>query len=526
MTTGSDRTRPFGPSHSVVATAATVLFAAVIGLFVAWPAARLLVTAFDASATSEVFGSRRTWRIIGFTLGQAALSTAVTLVAALPGAWLLGRHRFRGRALVGAIWSAPFALPAVVVGSALLAVLPESSERSLPSIVAAHVLFNVGMVARALGLAWEQSDERLEQVAATLGARPARRMALMARILAPHIASLAGLVMALCLTSFAIIQMLGGPRVQSIETEIHRQTFQNLRIDRAAILALLQLVLVSTVLVWTTRRRSGATVHGRSLQSFPKVVGTLIFCVLTFVTIVPIAVLLMRATQWGSPNNASARSFGAFRALGRVTPGSGLLNAPISSLGTSIRTAALAAVIAITLAGLAVAARHSRLTTWMSSLPLAISGVTLGLGTLIGFASAPIAWRSRWWMVPLTQALVAFPFAFRVLRPAVEAIDPQLRAVAATLGAKPSVVTRRVVFPLVRGPLLAGSAIAGAVALGEFAATSFLVRARSETVPVAIGMLNARPGDRLHAQAAALCVILACMTMMLTAVGSLLGQRR
>lgn len=187
----------------------------------------------------------------------------------------------------------------------------------------------------------------------------------------------------------------------------------------------------------------------------------------------------------------------------------------------------MATALAVLLALITVtAARGSRFVDVFATLPLAVSGVTLGLGTLLAFASSPVAWRSKWWMVPLTQAMVAFPFAFRVVRPALDSIDSRLRDVAATLGAPPFHVVTRVVAPLMRAPLCAATALAGAVAMGEFGATSFLVRERMETMPVAIGVLTSRPGDQLQTQAAALCVILATVTMALTATAGLAGRRR
>lgn len=516
----------YADSPSLATISTRTITVAVIGLFVVWPAGRLVASAFDATAAGQVFGSTRIWRIIWFTIGQATLSTVVTLLAAVPGAWLIGRHRFRGKRLLVAFWSAPFALPAVVIGAALLALLPERVERSLFSIVFAHVLFNVGMVARVLGDAWERTDERIEHAASTLGATPTRRNLMMLRILAPEAASLAGLVMALCLTSFAIISTLGGPRLGSVETEIHRQTFQTLRIDRAAVLALVQLILVSGALVVTTRQPSGASQQHRTLLRMPRFAGPIILCALTIFTALPVVVLAERATRWPR-TDGSLRSFDGFTALFHPTRGSGLLGAPINALATSARSASMATVLAVLLALIAVAAsRGSQVIGAITTLPLAVSGVTLGLGTLLAFASAPVAWRSKWWMVPLTQAMVAFPFALRVLRPAVDGIDGRLRDAAATLGASPRQVLLRVVLPLVRAPLCAAAALAGAVALGEFGATSFLVRERSETIPVAISVLTSRPGDRLQTQAAALCVILAVMTMTLTATAGLAGRRR
>jgi thiamine transport system permease protein len=514
-----DRDRSRVAVRTPTSASAGVFTAAVLLLFVAWPASRLLHEGLQWSAAAEVFGSRRLRGVIGFTVLQAVLSTVATLLLALPAAWLIGRHTFFGRRFLVALWSAPFTLPAVVVGAAFLALLPSDFERSLLAIVCAHMFFNIGMVARVIGEAWSAVDERFEQSAATMGAPPRDQRLLVLRLLAPTAFSVAGLVMALSLTSFAIVQILGGPSKSTIETEIYRQTFQGLRLDRASVLSLLQLLLVSSVLLLTTRRATGVGVASRTPQRAPRLVSALIIGGMTVVTLSPLVVLLERATRWPSSltSGVAGRSLAAFTSLRLPRPGNGLLSAPINSVAVSLRAASLATLLALGLAACAtVGARTSRLVSWLTTLPLAVSGVTLGLGALLGFASTPIAWRSKWWMVPVLQAMVAFPYALRIIRPAVESLDVRLSQVAATLGARPVQVWWRVAAPILRVPFRSAAALAGAVALGEFGATSFLVRERSETIPVVISVLSGRPGSQLQAQAAALAVILAVVTTLLS----------
>ena len=54
---------------------------------------------------------------------QATLSTVLTLLVALPGAYVLARYEFPGRRVVRALVTVPFVLPTVVVGSAFAALL-------------------------------------------------------------------------------------------------------------------------------------------------------------------------------------------------------------------------------------------------------------------------------------------------------------------------------------------------------------------------------------------------------------------
>jgi thiamine transport system permease protein len=506
-----------GKSLRFGAAAITVAF---VGLFVGWPVVRLFIEGATLSSVKTVLGSSRTQGIIWFTVWQALLSTAGTIALSLPAAWLIGTRRFRGRRFFIALWSAPFVLPSVVVGAAFLALLPERWERSIPALIGAHIFFNVGMAARVIGDAWSGLDQRFEETAATLGAPPRAQKVLAMRLLAPTIGSIAGVVGALCLTSFAIVRILGGLKHNTVETEIWRQTTERLALDRAAVLALIQIALVLSVLLATSYRRTGASTTPRKQVVAGGPIPSIIICALTIATTAPLVVLLNAALRWPGQQRLTVKAFDALR---NETPGSGLLASPIHSIGTSLRNVVLATLLAAAMATFATAGtKHGRFMTAVVALPMAVSAVTLGLGTLLGFAHSPLAWRTSWWMVPIMQSVVAFPFAVRVLRPASDAVDPHLRLVAATLGASPFSAWWRVNAALLRRPFRSALGLSAAIALGEFGASSFLVRPRAETIPVAIGILSSRPGAQLQAQAAALAIILAVLTTVLTSFG---GQR-
>ena len=94
----------------------------------------------------------------------------LTIVVALPAAYVLGRFRFRGRGLVRALVVVPFVLPTVVVALAFVAVLPDGVERGWAPILVAHAFFNVAVVVRIVGTFWASLDPRVGEAAATLGA--------------------------------------------------------------------------------------------------------------------------------------------------------------------------------------------------------------------------------------------------------------------------------------------------------------------------------------------------------------------
>jgi len=147
-----------------------------LALFFAWPVAALVlrgfvpddapwwgVAAWDLTGFSEVLSRPRTWRIIGLTLAQATIGTALSVLLGLPGAYLLYRCRFPGRGLVRALVTVPFVLPTVVVGVAFRSLLAEGGplgglglDGSFAAIIAALVFFNYAVVVRTVGGFWAQ----------------------------------------------------------------------------------------------------------------------------------------------------------------------------------------------------------------------------------------------------------------------------------------------------------------------------------------------------------------------------------
>ena len=187
--------------------------------------------------------------VAAFTLVQAVLSTALTLLIGLPTAWVLARFDFPGKRLLSAATLVPFVLPTLVVGMVFLnllgprGVLGVDLSGSLSLILIAHVFYNFAVIARGVSSYWARIDPRIEDAARTLGAGPItvfRTVTL--PLLAPAIASTSALVFLFSFTSFGVILLLGDLTRTTIEVEIWRQATALLRLDVASALAVLQLV--------------------------------------------------------------------------------------------------------------------------------------------------------------------------------------------------------------------------------------------------------------------------------------------
>ncbi len=511
-------------------------------VFFLYPLATLIVTALSGAGAAGASGlvTPTIGSVLWFTVWQALLSTLLTVLIGLPGAAVLARFRFPGRGVVEALSVVAFVMPTVVVATAVSAVLaptgplgwvlPAGADRGLGAILAAHVYFNLAVVLRMVGAYWAQLDQRQEQAAACLGAGPWRvfRTVTLPR-LSPALASAAAIVFLFTFTSFGIILLLGLPGQATVEVEIQRQALFLFNLPLAAALSLLQIAVVAVLLVVQvrlTRRLASADPSTAGRLRTPRTAGER-WVVAVFVSVAavvlagPVAMVVARAFQvgqgWGLAN---------FTRLDTSRADSVLFVSPATAVANSLAYAAAAAVIATVIGGVVawlVSSGTGRWRGWDSLLllPLGVSAVALGFGILIAFDTPPLNWRASFWMVPVSQALIAIPFVVRALIPALEAIGPRVRQSAAALGAGPLQILWRVELPMVWRALVVSLGFAFAISLGEFGATLFVARGDHPTVPIAIYRLLGTPGAANQGQAMALATIL----IVVTAAAVLLTER-
>ena len=503
-------------------------------LFYAWPFVTLMWRGLSADAISETFRSDSTWRVLWFTTWQAIVSTVLTLLVGLGPAWAVSRFEFRGRRALLGLLTAVFVLPTVVVGAAFIALLPDSLDRGVLAILGAHVVFNLAVVVRTVGAVWERLPLGLEHAAATLGAGPWQVFRTVTLpLLRPAIASATAIVFLFTFTSYGVIRVLGTTGRATIEVEVWRRATQLGDIGGAAVLAVVQLVVLAALVGVSTnvQRRTAKVVdlsatpqRRRPLGRERWYVGVTVG-VATALVAAPLVALVERSL-WGR----DGYSLRAWRNLGddEIRPGLTLGIDPLGALWRSVTTAMWATLFAVALGAIAIAAisalgRAGRVLDAGLMLPLGTSAVTIGFGMLITFDTDPFDWRASWWLVPVGHALVALPFVVRSGLGVVRAIDPDLRAAAATLGAPPVRAWATATLPMMRRPLAIAAGLAAAISLGEFGATSFLSRTGSDTLPIAIERLLGRTGGSFQAQAFALSAILAAATITIVVLVDLAG---
>jgi thiamine transport system permease protein len=391
-------------------------------------------------------------------------------------------------------------------------VLAITDSRGVIPILWAHVVFNVSVVLRIVGPRWSMVNLRLENAAATLGARPSRTFTL---VVWPQISdaviSAATLIFIYCFTSFGVIAILGGISRRTLESEIFTHAVRLGNTTTATALAVLQAVIISAVFFITRRssRPNSTSLHvstPQALRTKPSHRTTPL--IITAAAIVIVASPLL-ATIYRSLVVNSQLSLSAWRS---IFSGSlpALSVSPQSVIITSLMFAITDACICVPLALLVVTTSAPRA---LFSLPLAISAATLGIGLIITFNTSPYAWRSERWFIPVIHAVIALPLVIRALEPAASAIPHSLRNASATLGASPFATWRRVELPLLKPALLRATGLSMAISLGEFGATSFLSRSGSTTLPIAIAQLLGRPGVATQQAGFALAALMVLVTV-------------
>jgi thiamine transport system permease protein len=545
-------------SYSVVLWLLPVGF---LALFYFYPLASIFGLSLARSKGSwlasifETLSAPSTRSVLAFTFWQAALSTALTLLVGLPGAYLVARYRFRGRSLLLALTAIPFVMPTLVVAAAFNALLgpsgwlnlglmrmfglsqpPVTITGTLAAILIAHVFYNTTIVLRMVGDFWSHLDPRLGQAAQVLGANPWQALwRVTLPLLLPAITAAALLVFLFCFTSFGVILILGGPQFATLEVEIYHQTVGLFDLPTAATLSLLQLACTLAMTVVYTRLtarlapplslRPQAYTQRRLISWRSKLAAALITTLLSALLLAPLGALALRSIAQieaarGQSSPSASLTLDYYRELSINRRGSSFYAPPTTAIALSLGYAAATVLFSLAMglptSWLLARARSNRglmgaagkLLDPLLMLPLGTSAVTLGLGFIVALDHPPLDLRSSPLLVPLAHTLVAFPFVVRSLTPALYSIRPSLRGAAAVLGASPRDVVRRIDLPLVGRAVIVAATFAFTISLGEFGATALIARPEYPTIPLAIYRFLSRPGALNYGQALALSTLL------------------
>ncbi|MFW5812303.1 MAG: ABC transporter permease [Alkalispirochaetaceae bacterium] len=461
-------------------------------------------------AASRALASGRLARIAGFTFSQAAISAAISLLVALPGAYLLSHYDFPFRRISYSFTLLPFVLPSIIVVIAMISFFGRggllnqlfgtrvSYVYSYAGIVLAHVFYNFSLAIRVLSAGWQSIDRRYQEIASSLGDTAFgrfRRITL--PLLTPSILTAFLLVFIYCFLSFGVVLVFGGVQYETFEVRIYSDI--NVRLDfvSAALYGAVQLFFTGGIFLLSGRLiRGGSAVQAEmatperrlSRATLPVRLSAAAYAAfLAFFLLGPVLTLIYRSFL-----SDGRLSFHAYAALfGGETERNveSILRATIpevmaQSILLAVASGTLSFIIAMTLAWVLrgdSTPRGSLLST-LAQLPLGISLVTVALGVrllYIPYLPLPL-------LVVVTQAIATLPLVYRIVSTETRRLRESYVEGARSLGAGTVRILREIVLPVLRRGLLNAYAYALALPFADLTAVLTVGRGEIATFPVAI----------------------------------------
>ncbi|MDA7427833.1 thiamine/thiamine pyrophosphate ABC transporter permease ThiP [Primorskyibacter aestuariivivens] len=418
-----------------------------------------------------------------FTIWQAAVSAAISVLLAVPVARALSRRRFPGRGVLIALLGAPFILPTIVAVLGLLAVfggnglvntltgalgLPRMDIYGYHGVILAHVFFNLPLATRLILQGWLAIPAERFRLAASLDAPIGRVLErpMLARIAPGAFA----VIFVICLTSFAVALTLGGgPKATTVELAIYQAFKFDFDLGKAATLALVQLALgIAAALVLLVLSPPGGfgtgldrvigRWGGQSRGARIMDAGWIALAALFLLT--PLAMIVLA----GLP--------------GIVSLPSEVWSAALRSLWVALGATALTLALALPLA--------TKLGELAGILGVAVSGLVLGTGLFLIVQPFVRPAEAALPVTLMVNALMALPFALRILRPELEATRADYGRLAQTLGISGWALWRIVLLPRLRRPLGFAAGLTAALSMGDLGVIALFADGEHATLPLQV----------------------------------------
>lgn len=465
-------------------------------------------------------------KIILFTIEQALISTAASVLLGLPGAYLISNYEFRGKSIIRAVTTVPFVLPSIIVvlgfviffgnngllNRSLMSILnleepPLRILYSMKAIILAHTFYNFPIAIRLISAVWSRVNPNIEKAARSLGARGLRLFSwvILPQIL-PGVLAGAALIFIFCFTSFAIILVLGGgPQFSTIEVEIYRLAKVSIDLKGASALAVWEAILTLIFMFIYTRLQQRASFAEKVQLRFERpplshLVRTpygplvIIYIILTFAIIIAPMLAAIHYSFLRRASHAARLSY-TFRWYGMLITGvqdSAIAVSYLSVIKNSLFFGLMTILFSLPI-GTLIAYLTTRKERIVGSLlesavmlPLGISSIILGLGYIRAYQNLPWDPTGKWYAIAFAHTVIAYPFVIRSTTAVFRKINPRLINAAMSLGANRWRTFLRIEFPMIKSGIIAGATFAFAISIGEINATLMLYNPNYTTIPIAI----------------------------------------
>jgi len=463
-------------------------------------------------------------RIILFTVEQALLSTAFSILLGLPGAYLLAGYEFRGKSIIKAITTVPFVLPSIIVVLGFVIFFgnngilngflqtafhlnepPLKILYSMKAIILAHTFYNFPICIRLVSAVWSRINPNIERAARSLGAKGFTlfRTAILPQIM-PGILASAALIFIFCFTSFAVILVLGGgPRFTTIEVEIYRLAKVSVDFNRASALALWEALFTVIFMFTYIKLQHRVSFAEKVALRFERprlssllrsAYGPAVILYLALVFSLIIAPMLAAVHYSLLEKSSRASQFSYTLGWYKLIFTNAKQRAIAVSYGAVIKNSLFFGFMTVLFSlpvGTSIAYLTSRkkipfggFLESIAMLPLGISTIMLGLGYIRMNQTFDIT--GKWYAIACAHTVIAYPFVIRSTSAVFRKISPSIVKAASSLGANRWKTFWRIELPMIKSGIIAGATFAFAISIGEINATLMLYSPKLTTLPIAI----------------------------------------
>jgi thiamine transport system permease protein len=440
------------------------------------------------------------WHVIRFTFWQALLSAICSVLPAILLARALFRRRFPGRQLLLRLCAMTLVLPVLVAVFGILSVYGRQgwlaqicgwlgvdyrfSPYGLQGILLAHVFFNLPLAARLLLQALENIAVEQRQLAAQLGMNAWQQFRFVEwPAIRRQIFPAAALIFMLCFASFATVLSLGGgPQATTIELAIYQALSYDYDLSRAATLALIQLFCCLTLVLLSQKLSQALPVGQTHAQRWRNPDDSLLRRI-TDSVLVGLALLLIL------PPLLAVMADGINRAA------VGVLQQPVlwQALWTSVRIALGSGIVCVLLTMMLLwSSRELRLRQrngWAQAMDmsgmliLAMPGIVLATGFFLLLGDTTGLPQSPWPLVIMTNALMAVPYALKVLDNPMRDVAERYTPLCLSLDMHGWQRLRWVELSALKRPIAQALAFACVLSLGDFGVIALFGNENFRTLP-------------------------------------------
>ncbi|MGL1891872.1 MAG: iron ABC transporter permease [Spirochaetaceae bacterium] len=443
------------------------------------------------------------------------MSSLLSIIIALPGAYLVTRYNFFGKKIFLALASLPFVLPSIltvlgfvllfgnkgVINNLLVDIFnlekpPLRILYSLKAVLLAHIFYNFPLAIRIISSRWKKIPHELTEASNSLGAGKIKTFfRITFPFLTPGIITSFTLIFLYCFMSFGIILVLGGgPSLSTIEVEVYRFARISLNLPKAASLSIVEsLITVIVLFIYLkSEKRSSNFSSGHSLEkklSKKSLTMFILYLIPLFVILLSplITIVVSSFLKKDGFTSGSELSlhwyksiFGGLNNKFNRTALYAIKNSLILGFSTVLLTVPFSLLITY---NLNLKFKFKSLYTLLFFLPMGISSIIIGLSYLT--LNLPRSYI----LIVLAHTIIAMPLSVRSINNIYKTINYSLIESSMSLGYSRIKTFIHIELPLLKSGITTAAIFSFALSIGEMNASIMLAPQEFVTIPLAIYQL-------------------------------------